>query len=334
VRAPAGAHDVEAAPGAPALGGAAAPDLSVVIANRDTKALLAQCLESIHHLPDAVRVEVIVVDNGSTDGSPEMVADLYPAVRLIRNPTNTGFAIANNQGLAVARGRYLMLLNSDTVVREQALERLVRFMDAAPDVGACGPTLRYPDGRIQRSCFSFDSPWRHFCDMLAIGRVFPRSALFANQQFRFDHRHTAEVDWLIGAALVVRREVVEAVGVLDERFRIHCNDSDWCYRIHRSGYRVMFVHDAEIVHHSGATIRQEREREDIEAELLRNLFDYYRKHYGSPGLAWVRLWMVVGFAVRRAALAAGAALRPGRPYRAADAERFGRRVRAALTGFS
>jgi GT2 family glycosyltransferase len=321
VRASVGAHDVEAV-----------PDLSVVIANRDTKALLAQCLESIRGLPDAVRVEVIVVDNGSTDGSPEMVADLYPHVHLVRNPTNTGFAIANNQGLALARGRYLMLLNSDTVVREQALERLVRFMDASPDVGACGPTLRYPDGRIQRSCFSFDSPWRHFCDMLAIGRAFPRSALLANQQFRFDHRHTAEVDWVIGAALLVRREVMEAVGVLDERFRIHCNDSDWCYRIHRSGYRVMFVHDAEVVHHSGATIRQESLREDLEAELVRNLFAYHRKHYGRLGVLWLRFWMVVGLGGRAAVLRAERALRRDVTFRAVDVARFGRRARAALTG--
>jgi GT2 family glycosyltransferase len=310
----------------------AVPDLSVVIANRDTKALLAQCLESIRGLPDAVRVEVIVVDNGSTDGSPEMVADLYPHVHLIRNPTNTGFAIANNQGLALARGRYLMLLNSDTVVRPCALDRLVRFLDEHPEVGACGPTLRYPSGDVQRSCFSFESPWRHLCDMLAVGRIFPRSRLFANQQFRFDHRHTAAVDWLIGAALVVRREALDRVGPLDERFRIHCNDSDWCYRIRRAGYEVYFVHDAEIVHHSGVTLRQESLREDIEAELVRNLLAYHRKHYGRLGVLWLRFWMVVGFGGRAAVLRAKRALRRDVTFRAADAARFGRRARAALTG--
>jgi N-acetylglucosaminyl-diphospho-decaprenol L-rhamnosyltransferase len=126
--------------------------------------------------------------------------------------------------------------------------------------------------------------------------------------------------------------VLERVGPLDERFRIHCNDSDWCYRIRRAGFEVYFVHDAEIVHHSGATIRQESRREDIEGELVRNLFDYHRKHYGRLGVAWLRVWMVVGFGGRSVLLRARGALGRTAPPRAADAERFGRRARMALTG--
>src|SRR5690606_38053907 len=129
-----------------------------------TRGFLERCLTSLGS-PTPLSLETIVVDNGSTDGSPEMVEQAFPRVRLLRNASNTGFAFPYNQGIALSRGRYLLLLNSDTIVLEGALERLVDFMEHHPRVGAAGPLLRYPDGRLQPSCFSFHSPWRVFCDM-------------------------------------------------------------------------------------------------------------------------------------------------------------------------
>jgi GT2 family glycosyltransferase len=191
-----------------------------------------------------------------------------------------------------------MLLNSDAEVTAGALERLVRFMDASPEAGACGPALFYPDGRTQTSCFSHETPWRLTCDMLALGKIFPRSRIFANQRTWFPHDRTAAVDWVMGAALVVRRETIEQVGTLDERFSLHCNESDWCYRMHRAGWRVFFVHDARVVHHCGETRRLENRGMEIQRELVQNEFDYYRKHFGGLGFAWYRLWTVIGFAPR------------------------------------
>ena len=274
-------------------------DLSIIIVNRNTRELLRECLDSIAAAPDAVRREVIVVDNGSADGSAEMVEGSFPTVHLIRNATNTGFAYPNNQGLAISSGRHVFLLNSDTVVKPHAMDRLVEFMDANPDVGACGPLIRYPDGRLQRSCRTFPTLWVHACDMLFLDRCFPRSRWFGNQETWFDHQRTAPVDQPMGAALLVRREVVNSVGPLDERFRIYYNDVDWCYRIHRAGWKIYFVHDAEIIHHQGVTTRSENRQLELTAEMTRNLFDYYRKHYGAHGLFWFRLLTVMGFSFRR-----------------------------------
>lgn len=276
----------------------APPDLSVIIVNRNTRELLRACLSSLLSASRNLTVETIVVDNGSDDGSPEMVTADFSDVSLIRNPTNTGFAHPNNQGLAVARGRYLMLLNSDTEVAPDSLDRLVSFMDSTPNAGACGPSLVYPDGRMQVSCFSHHTPWRYACDMLDLGKVFPRSRLFANQRTWFGHDRTAEVDWVMGAAIVVRRAAMEEVGVLDERFSIHGNESDWCYRLHRAGWKVYFVHDARVMHHLGGTRRLENGGMAMQREMVQNEFDYYRKHFGHIGFAWYRLWTVIGFAPR------------------------------------
>lgn len=315
----------------PPVQAAGRPDLSIVIVNRNTRELLRACLASIHGLPDPIRWELIVVDNGSTDGSVELVEGDYPGAHLIRNETNTGYAYPNNQGLLISRGRYVLLLNSDTVVQPFALSRLVGFMDRNADAGACGPALLYPDGRLQRSCFSFPSPRTYFASMTALDSLFPRSRLFGNQQTGFDHRRTAPVDALLGAALLVRREVLEAVGPLDERFRIHYNDFDWCRRIHGAGWRIYFVHEAQVVHHSAATTRRENQQLRLQGELVRNLFDYYRKHYGEAGVRWLRFWMLVGFGARALVFAARDALRPGRGDGTSMRFRRGM-VRAAWTG--
>ena len=307
------------------------PDLSVIIVNRNTRELLAACLRSIAALPDRVVCEIIVVDNGSSDGSPDMVARRFPSVHLIRNQTNTGFAYPNNQGLAVSSGRHVMLLNSDTEVQPYAFERLVEFMDANCDVGACGPKLLYPDGRPQPSCGSFPSMWREFCDTFFLDRLFRRSRWFGNQFTHFDHLHTAPVDQPAGAALVVRREILETVGPLDERFKIYYNDVDWCYRIHLAGWKIYFVHDAVVIHHWGATTRSENRRMQLGAEMTRNRFDYYAKHFGARGLRWFRFWTVIGYSVRRTVFGVLSV------FSSAEAVRWRARyyagtLRAALTG--
>jgi GT2 family glycosyltransferase len=306
------------------------PDLSIIIVNRNTCALLRDCLGSIRDLPDRVSREVVVVDNGSSDGSVGMVEQDFPGVVLIRNEVNTGYAYPNNQGLALSRGRHLLLLNSDTVVRPHALSRLVEFMDANPRVGACGPALYFPDGRMQRSCYSFPSPRTYLAAMLTLDRVFPRSRLFGNQNTGFDHDRTAPVDALLGAALLVRRAVLEEVGPLDERFRIHYNDFDWCRRIRQAGWEIYFVREAEVVHHCQATTKAENRDLRLEEELLRNLFGYYEKHFGRRGVRWVRLAMLVGWGGRHLLFGTlGALRRREDPIRGRHRRGM---VRAAWTG--
>lgn len=316
-----------AAPG----GRTGVPDLSVIVVNLNTRELLRDCLTSIRALPDEIRWELIVVDNGSSDGSAEMVRSRFPEVRLIENPVNTGYAHPNNQGIAVSRGRYVLLLNSDTMVRPFALGQLVRFMDSHPEAGACGPTLVYPNGELQRSCYSFPSPRTYFARMFGLDTLFPTSRWVGNLQSGFDHRHTAAVDAILGAALQVRREVIDTVGPLDEQFRIHYNDFDWCYRIHQAGWRTYYVHDAEIVHYSQATTRIENQQLRIQGELVRNLFDYFHKHFGNRGVRWLRLWMLLGFGGRYLVFSVVDRLRPGRGDPVAARFRLGM-VWAAWTG--
>lgn len=310
---------------------AAVPDLSVVVVNRNTRELLAECLESIRALAAPVRVEVIVVDNGSTDGSVERVRDEFPEVRLIENPENTGYAFPNNQGIEASRGRYLLLLNSDTVLRPGALARLVEFMDTHPEAGACGPLLRFPDGRLQRSCYSIPSPRTLLSSLLTLDRRFPRSRVFGNEHMGFEHDHTGEVEALLGAALLVRREVLKEVGVLDEQLRIHYNDFDWCLRIREAGWKIYFVHDAEVIHHLQATTHAENRHLELQPELVRNLFDYFRKHYGESGLRWVRLWMLLGWGGRYVLLGGLRRIRREEPDRTASRYRLGL-ARAAWSG--
>jgi GT2 family glycosyltransferase len=307
------------------------PDLSVVIVNRNTRDLLEACLRSLADTANGLRLETIVVDNGSSDGSPEMVEREFTDIRLIRNASNTGFAFPNNQGIRESRGRHVMLLNSDTVVLPGALDRLVRFLDDHPHVAACAPRLLYPDGRLQPSCFSFLSPWKHACDMLVLDRLFPRSRLFGNQNTWFDYASTAEIDWPMAAALVVRREVIDAVGPLDEQFSIHCNDTDWCFRMRAAGWSIYYVREAEIVHYWGATTERENGAFRMQGEMLRNYFDYFRKHFGRRGIAWFRILLVVGFAPRILVFGVLARFRPSE--RAGNNVRFFRgMLRAGWTG--
>ena len=272
-------------------------DLSLVIVNHNTRELLQDCLQSLQRGNDGISFEVTVVDNGSSDGSPEMVVARYPDAILIRNETNEGFAKPNNQGLRIARGRYLMLLNSDTTVRPRALERLVSFMDEHPEVGACGPRLLYPDGRLQPSCRSFPSLWRHFCDMTGLETFFPHS-VFGNFETRFDYEHDEQVDQPMGAALLVRREAIQDVGYLDERLRIYYNDADWCLRIRQAGWRIGFVHDSEIIHHGSMTTAITNRRLEQFDEMFQNCLYYYQKHFGPAAVVVYKLMTAFGFFFR------------------------------------
>ena len=271
-------------------------DLSIIIVNHNTRQLLSECLQSLQKQEGGLSLQVICVDNASSDGSPEMVEQSFPQVHCIRNRKNEGFAKPNNQGLAVAKGHYCLLLNSDTIVKPRALKTLLTFMDNHPDVGACGPRLVNPDGTLQRSCRSFPSLWRHFCDMSGLENLFPR--IFGNFEIRFGHDRDAEVDQPMGAALLVRSEVVRQVGNLDERFKIYYNEVDWCRRIKKAGWKICFVHDAEITHHGGKTTEVTNRSLEQFDEMSRNTLSYYEKHFGSVGLTAYRILLVMGFTVR------------------------------------
>lgn len=235
----------------------ATPDISIVIVSRNTRELLRVCLRSVHEEHDGYAVETIVVDSDSRDGSAAMMRETFPAVIVLEPGENTGFARGNNLGIRRARGAAILLLNPDTELTAGTLAQLYRSLHADPTVGVVGPLLRYPDGAVQ--------PSRRRSPTLATALV--ESTLV--QEWWPDHPTLAryycadlpddaaqDVDWLVGACLLVRRSVFAAVGLLDERLFLYAEEPEWCWRVRRAGWRVRYVPEAEVRHHEGTSTGQ------------------------------------------------------------------------------
>jgi GT2 family glycosyltransferase len=241
--------------------------------------------------------EVIVVDNASKDGTREMIAKDFPDIRYLYNPQNTGFTRGNNQGIRISRGKYVLLLNSDTKVVDNALSRMVQFMEDNPDCGIMGCKLLNPDGSIQYSCRRFPSYQTAFFNRYSIlTRLFPQNRFSQSYLMSsFDHNQTREVDWVSGAALLARRKAFEEVGILDETFTSYSEDVDWCYRMHEAGWRVCFYPEARIVHYIGQTTRQHLVRYIIIRHV--SMYQFYRKHY-SRSIKSIDYLVLLGIGLR------------------------------------
>ncbi len=226
------------------------PDLSIIILNYKTRGLLRQCLRGIGTSADTVTTEVIVVDNASSDGSVDMVERDFPDVTLVASPVNGGFSAGMNLGLKRARGRYVVLLNTDIAIMDKPFDRLVQFMDQHPDVGLAGPKLINPDGSVQFSCYRFPETLTPLYRRTPLGKIpFIRKKLQRFVMADFDHSTNRVVDWLLGAFLIARAEAVAKVGLLDERFFLYFEDIDWSRRFWAAGWQVMYVADVDVVHY-------------------------------------------------------------------------------------
>jgi N-acetylglucosaminyl-diphospho-decaprenol L-rhamnosyltransferase len=294
----------------------AAPDLTVVVVSYNTVALLRRCLgtlePSLRRFPppapdgSAGRAAIVVVDNASTDGSPEMVRREFPSVGLVALPENRGFAAANNHPLRTVESRAVLLLNPDTEVLGDAPAALLRFLDAHPRVGVVGGQLLYPDLRFQHSCFRFPTLPMTFLDLFPLhhrllnGRVngrYPRG--WYRRPFPCDHP--------LGAAMLVRRETMQQVGLFDEGYFMYCEEVDWCYRIKQAGWEIWYTPTAQIIHHAGASTRQHAG--PMLVELHRSRDRFFRKHYGDLYASVAR--QIVRLGMERARAGAQAAARSG-----------------------
>lgn len=244
-------------------------------------AYVDRCLASLAPDHHRARLEVLVFDNCSIDDSARRAAG-YPWVQVSVNGERHGFSYNHNQGLRRGRGRYALLLNPDTEVRPGAIDRLVAFMDANPDVGLAGPRLLNPDGSLQHSCRRFPTAASVVARRTPLRRFLRGSA--ANRQHLMvdvPHDRVADVDWMLGACLITRPEYLRTVGLLDEGFFLYVEDIDWAQRAHRAGWRVCYVPDAEVVHHHLA--RTDRVLFDRRTVFhLRGMWRYFRKHL-APG---------------------------------------------------
>jgi GT2 family glycosyltransferase/lipopolysaccharide/colanic/teichoic acid biosynthesis glycosyltransferase len=224
-------------------------DLSVIIVTFNSRSVLEPCLESLKKQTLFASTEVIVVDNASSDGTPGFVRDRYPWVQLYAGEENVGFSRGVNLGIRRARGKYFLILNPDTVVRDDAIEKLQVFMEETTDAGIVGPKLVFHDGNLQQSCRRFYNWKVLLLRRTFLGKIFRNSRAVSEHLMEdFDHQSTRAVDWVLGAAMLVRREAVEAVGLMDERFFLYFEDVDWCYRMKQKGWVVYYHPDAVVVH--------------------------------------------------------------------------------------
>lgn len=234
-------------------------DLSVVLLSYNTRDFTEGALRTVLDASTGLDVEVFVVDNASRDGSADMVEAKFPQVKLIRNARNVGFSAGNNVALRQVSGRYVLLLNTDTIVRRDTLRTMVEFMDTHPDVGAAGCKILNPDGSLQLdSRRSLPTPMAAFCKMAGLGRLFPKSRRFAHYNMTYlDPDQTTEVEVLSGSCMMVRKQTMDQVGILDEDYFMYGEDIDWCYRIQTAGWRIFYVPTTEIIHFRGESGRAE-----------------------------------------------------------------------------
>lgn len=258
-------------------------DLSVIIVNWNTRNLLRDCLKSIFKFTKGVKFEIIVVDNGSKDKSSRMVKKEFPQVTLIPNKSNLGFSKANNQGLKIAKGKYLLLLNSDTYFIENSLKKLKEEAEKHPRLGILSPLLLNADQSIQQSAGFFPHLpqvllWMTFIDDLPLGSYL--------HPYHIDHisfyKSQHDIDWGTGAALLISKEVNRKVGGLDEGIFMYGEDVEWCFRIKKAGYKVIFSPCTKIIHIGGGSMKQVRTTAFIGE--YRGLIYYYKKYKSTLAL--------------------------------------------------
>lgn len=273
-------------------------DVSILIVSYNTCKLTLDCLQSVYASETEYSYEVIVIDNDSKDDSVRQIEQCYPQARLIRNEENTGFAKANNQGMEIAQGRYVLLLNSDTVIQPDTLEIMLSFMDSRPDVGASGCKVILPDGSLDKACKrGFPTPSASFYYAFGFSKLFPNNPRFNQYQLGYlspDEEY--EIDCLVGAFMLVRKETIDEVGMLDETFFMYAEDTDWCYRIKQAGWKNYYYPRTTIMHYKRASSRNKPLR--ITYEFHRSMVIFYNKHYKQKYPFWVSWCIYAGIAVQ------------------------------------
>ncbi len=268
--------------------------LSIIIVHYKTRELTLQCLRSIREFPPRIVYEVILIDNGSRDGIGEAVAEEFPEVRLIETGRNDGFSRANNLGIVNARGKYILLLNSDTKILDPVLDRLVQILEARPEVGAIGPQHVGGDGRHQVSYGKFPNLFTEILRKIMNYRISLYDENIRGYLETFCSIEQ-EVDWLSGSCLLLRREALGQAGLLDESFFMYFEDLDLCRRIRDRGWKIVFCPMSKILHYSGQSVK-----ENILAGLVayrQSQLHFARKHYGRRGDYLVRIMLFLKFGV-------------------------------------
>lgn len=259
-------------------------DMSIVLVCWNNKDYLQPCLESLYEADLNSSFNVVVVDNGSTDGSQEMLRTNYPEIALIQNQGNVGLAKACNQGIEASRGRHVLLLNNDTIVNASSLERMVRFMDNTPEAAAVGGRLLNPDGSLQATYGDFSSLGQEFLIATRLGEY-----LHPGYPAHSDDSQVKKVDWLSSACLLLRREALDQVGPLDEEYFIYGDEADLQYRLKKAGWEVYYLPDVTTIHYGGRSMDRWRRRKMV----YRGKVLFFKKNYGGPATTALRFLLTM-----------------------------------------
>ncbi|UCB51985.1 MAG: glycosyltransferase family 2 protein [Candidatus Zixiibacteriota bacterium] len=272
-------------------------DLSVIIVNYKTKDLLDRCLQSLLRSTQAAEFEIIVIDNNSRDGSIHMLEKEYPQVTLIKNQENLGFAKACNQGIRIAEGKYVFILNPDTLIEDNTLANIIDFMESNPKVGIGGCHIYSRRGKPQSCFYKFPTLLSYFSRMLSLFRILPRSRL--TQEFFWeypDDNIARPVDRVLGAAMVLRKEAVEQIGLFDERYFMYAEELDLCYRARQGGWEVYPIPDTEVIHyHQQSSLQNVRK---TTFHTFKSDFLFFKKFFPQHKVALLRLMQFCAISLR------------------------------------
>lgn len=270
-------------------------DLSIIIVNYNVKEFVLNLLESILKAKNSLSLEIFVVDNNSSDGSVEAIAEKFPNVKLIQNKKNVGFGSANNQALKIATGKYLLMINPDTIVKEDTLVKMIKFFEENENCGIAGCKVLNVDGSLQLACRrSFPGPWTSFTKVMGLSSLFPKSKIFAKYNLTYlDENKTYEVDAVSGAFMMMRKSVYDKIGGFDEQFFMYGEDLDLCYRTQKAGYKVFYFHETEIIHYKGESTK--RSSVDETKLFYDAMHLFVRKHLSTSFIVELILQLAILF---------------------------------------
>jgi GT2 family glycosyltransferase len=267
-------------------------EISVVIVGWNARHYLELCLDSLVAAPPLRSMEVLVVDNASTDGTAEMIESKFPWVKLIKSPENLGFSRGNNLAIRQCQGRYIALVNPDVIVLPGCLDALAEFLDQNPKVGDVGPRVLNPDMTLQSSCRRFPTLWNNFCSSTGLSTRFRNTRAFAGEHmFYFRHDRTLAVDVIVGCFSMIRRETFDTVGLLDENLFMYGDDMDWCRRCRNAGWQVVFYPGAQAIHDRGKITAPYPVRFALAQQ--RSILYYWSKHHGFWSVLGIRSIMLL-----------------------------------------
>ncbi len=285
-------------------------DTSIIIVNWNTRDVLRSCLASAYRETENITFEVIVIDNASIDHSVEMIKEEFPSAIVIDNYENRGFAAANNQGIAIARGRYVLLLNSDTIVMDNAIAKTIEFADNHPEAAVVGCQVRENQKKVQMTCFRYPSIVNLFLSAFGLAKLFKYNRVFGREWMLWWKRDSErDVDVISGMFMLARRQAIDQVGLLDERFFMYCEEADWCYRFAKAGWKVLFWPGAQVIHVGGGSHSSSQIPVKMFVQQQKSRLIFLRKHQGIFIYLLANLIVAISSGLRVCAMAVLLALK-------------------------